>query len=109
MNKRSGHAGDRCTFLFCSPSILVNKMPAIGYSSLCRPTLPLCCQHCLALQVLWALPELRQRYVDAAATLFKSAPADAASDFATQFAKVRVASLQEGRQGRRIPPILQPQ
>lgn len=40
-------------------------------------------------QVLWALPELRQRYVDAAAGLFRSAPSDAASDFATQFAKVR--------------------
>lgn len=53
------------------------------------------------LQVLWALPELRQRYVDAAATLFKSAPADAASDFATQFAKVGVALL-SGKTG--APP-----
>ena len=40
------------------------------------------------LQLLWALPELRQRYVDAAAEIFKSAPRDVASDFATQFAKV---------------------
>lgn len=39
-------------------------------------------------QVLWALPELRQRYVDAAAAIFKSAPTEAANDFAAQFAKV---------------------
>ncbi|KAI7836344.1 hypothetical protein COHA_009767, partial [Chlorella ohadii] len=53
------------------------------------------------LQVLWALPELRQRYVDAAAGLFRSAPSDAASDFATQFAKVGVALL-SGKTG--APP-----
>ena len=38
--------------------------------------------------MLWALPELRQRYVDAAAAIFKSAPAEPAADFAAQFAKV---------------------
>lgn len=45
------------------------------------------------LQVLWALPEMRQRYVDGAADIFKSAPQDVASDFPTQFAKVGVALL----------------
>jgi hypothetical protein len=39
-------------------------------------------------QVLWALPELRNRYVDAAAAIYGSAPQDPASDFAAQFAKV---------------------
>lgn len=39
-------------------------------------------------QVLWALPELRSRYVDAAAAIYGSAPQDPASDFAAQFAKV---------------------
>ena len=42
------------------------------------------------LQVLWALPEVRARYADAADALFRSAPPDAAADFAAQFAKVRV-------------------
>ncbi|KAL4452659.1 hypothetical protein ABPG75_008321 [Micractinium tetrahymenae] len=45
------------------------------------------------LQVLWALPEMRKRYVDAAADIFKSAPRDVASDFPAQFAKVGVALL----------------
>jgi hypothetical protein len=38
-------------------------------------------------QVLWTLPELRQRYVDAAQDIFRTAPQDPAADFATQFAK----------------------
>lgn len=40
------------------------------------------------LQVLWALPELRARYADRAAELFRTAPPEAAADFAAQFAKV---------------------
>jgi hypothetical protein len=36
------------------------------------------------LQLLWAMPELGQRYVDGAQQVFSSAPADPADDFATQ-------------------------
>lgn len=53
------------------------------------------------LQVLWTLPELRERYVDRAAEIFKSAPRDVASDFAAQFAKVGAALL-SGKTG--APP-----
>lgn len=45
------------------------------------------------LQVLWALPEMHERYTQAAAIVFKSAPPEAASDFAAQFAKVRAVEL----------------
>ncbi|KAL4854620.1 Ubiquitin carboxyl-terminal hydrolase 5 [Chlorella vulgaris] len=45
------------------------------------------------LQVLWALPELRSRYVDAAAAIYGSAPQDPSSDFAAQFAKIGTALL----------------
>ncbi|KAL4439029.1 hypothetical protein ABPG77_006966 [Micractinium sp. CCAP 211/92] len=45
------------------------------------------------LQVLWALPEMRKRYVTAAVDIFKTAPQDVASDFPSQFAKVGVALL----------------
>jgi ubiquitin carboxyl-terminal hydrolase 5/13 len=36
------------------------------------------------LQLLWALPPLAQRYVAPAAGVFKSSPAEPATDFATQ-------------------------
>lgn len=36
------------------------------------------------LQLLWSLPPLAQRYVAPAADVFKSAPAEPATDFATQ-------------------------
>jgi Ubiquitin carboxyl-terminal hydrolase len=36
------------------------------------------------LQLLWTLPELRQRYAAAADAIFRSAPPDSASDFPTQ-------------------------
>lgn len=41
------------------------------------------------LQVLFALPELAQRYVAPADGVFRSAPADPANDLLTQLAKVR--------------------
>mmetsp|Transcript_62 Transcript_62/g.92 ORF Transcript_62/g.92 Transcript_62/m.92 type:complete len:885 (-) Transcript_62:589-3243(-) len=50
------------------------------------------------LQVLWSLPELRRRYVDAADSIFRSAPPEAAQDLPTQLAKVGVALVQ-GRTG----------
>ncbi|PSC74028.1 ubiquitin carboxyl-terminal hydrolase 5 isoform X1 [Micractinium conductrix] len=58
------------------------------------------------LQVLWTLPELRQRYVDAAQDIFKSAPRDVADDFPAQFAKVGVALL-TGKTGA-PPPLAVP-
>ncbi|EFN51528.1 hypothetical protein CHLNCDRAFT_33094 [Chlorella variabilis] len=56
------------------------------------------------LQLLWALPELHQRYVDKAAHIFKTAPQDPAVDFATQFAKVSVAE-RLGRGSWRMPAL----
>jgi hypothetical protein len=57
------------------------------------------------LQVLWTLPELRQRYVDAAQDIFRTAPQDPAADFATQFAKVGACTGQ-GWWDAKFPPRL---
>lgn len=40
------------------------------------------------LQLLWTLPELKSRYIDAVQRIYLTAPSDIASDFPTQFAKV---------------------
>jgi uncharacterized UBP type Zn finger protein len=45
------------------------------------------------LQLLWALPPLAQRYVAPAADVFKSAPAEPATDFATQVHASDVTSI----------------
>lgn len=55
------------------------------------------------LQVLFALPELAQRYVAPANALFKSAPPESANDMLTQLAKMGVA-LVNGRTGAPPPP-----
>ncbi|GBF95360.1 ubiquitin carboxyl-terminal hydrolase [Raphidocelis subcapitata] len=55
------------------------------------------------LQVLFALPELARRYVGPAGAIFRSAPADPATDLLTQMAKVG-AALVEGRTGAPPPP-----
>ena len=36
------------------------------------------------LQVVWAIPEIQQRYVQHTEDIFKSAPADVAGDFLSQ-------------------------
>lgn len=48
------------------------------------------------LQLLWTLPPLKQRYVDTAVELFKSAPGDAAADFVSQVGGWVVKSGAEG-------------
>lgn len=53
------------------------------------------------LQVLWTLPELKERYASAAERIFRSSPREPAGDFASQMAKVGVALL-EGKTGH--PP-----
>ncbi|KAK9828649.1 hypothetical protein WJX72_001313 [[Myrmecia] bisecta] len=50
------------------------------------------------LQVLWTLPQLKQRYADPAQAIFTSAPQEVAADFPAQMAKLGVA-LTTGRTG----------
>jgi hypothetical protein len=44
-------------------------------------------------QVLFAVPEVEQRYAAAAPRLFESAPSDPSTDLPSQMAKVRLWSL----------------
>jgi ubiquitin carboxyl-terminal hydrolase 5/13 len=54
------------------------------------------------LQVLFSLPEVAQRYANAAPAIFESAPADPAGDLPTQMAKVGLA-LTSGKTGKAPP------
>jgi len=53
-------------------------------------------------QVLLSLPEVAERYVSHAATIFNSAPANPADDLPSQIAKVGVALVQ-GKTGKPAP------
>lgn len=62
------------------------------------PQQPSCCA-----QVLFTLPELHERYVRPATSIFATAPAEPANDLPTQMAKLGVA-LVTGRTGAPAPP-----
>jgi len=59
------------------------------------------------LQLLVSIPEMDDRYVadGAASTIFRSAPADAAGDFITAFAKVASALLTDAYADPRLPTL----
>lgn len=65
------------------------------------------CYMSSVLQLLLAIPEMDDRYVSdgAADTIFKSAPADAAGDFITSFAKVASALLTDAYADPRLPTL----
>eukprot|EP01026_Neomeris_dumetosa_P037322 TRINITY_DN3020_c0_g1_i1.p1 TRINITY_DN3020_c0_g1~~TRINITY_DN3020_c0_g1_i1.p1 ORF type:complete len:892 (-),score=138.68 TRINITY_DN3020_c0_g1_i1:1653-3944(-) len=56
------------------------------------------------LQVLWSLPELKEKYLADTNQIFSQAPKDAMNDFPSQMAKVGVA-LVEGKTGFTLPPL----
>jgi ubiquitin carboxyl-terminal hydrolase 5/13 len=60
-----------------------------------------------AMQVLFSLPEVAERYAAAAPAIFASAPADAAADLPTQMAKVGLA-LTSGKTGKPRPSTKPP-
>ncbi|GAB0494854.1 hypothetical protein MMPV_006150 [Pyropia vietnamensis] len=65
------------------------------------------CYMSSVLQLLMAIPEIDDRYVadGAASTIFRSAPADAAGDFITSFAKVASALLTDAYADPRLPTL----
>lgn len=72
---------------------LVNTWPLCGHASI---NIALC------VQVLFSLPEVAERYVSHAATIFNSTPANPADDLPSQLAKVGVALVQ-GKTGKPAP------
>jgi ubiquitin carboxyl-terminal hydrolase 5/13 len=58
------------------------------------------------LQVLFALPPFRKRYLDAAQEVFKRAPSNPANDFNTQMSKLAIALLTEKYVDEKSPAIV---
>ncbi|KAK1862263.1 hypothetical protein I4F81_004837 [Pyropia yezoensis] len=65
------------------------------------------CYMSSVLQLLLSIPEMDDRYVadGVASTIFRSAPADAAGDFITSFAKVASALLTDAYADPRLPTL----